>query len=118
MLWSEMSCAHGLTVGVYAACLLRPWLMWLSFVHLSQRAWYEFLLMSLWLWQGMSPNLRPLHRSEDRTGLPVSFPKGLVLWKPGREPRMSSCHFCWSKDVILCLWCCMGRKTHLWGRAG
>ena len=38
-----MTCAHGLAVRVYAACLLRLWLMWLSFVPLSQRAWYEFL---------------------------------------------------------------------------
>jgi len=78
MLWSEMSFAHGSAVGVYAACLLRPWLMWLSFLPLSQRAWYEFLLLSLWLWQGLCTVLLPLHRYEDRTSLPVSFPKGMV----------------------------------------
>jgi len=50
VLWSEMSCAHGSAVRVYAACLLRPWLMRLSFIPLSQRAWYEFLLLSLRLW--------------------------------------------------------------------
>jgi len=116
--WSEMSCAHGSTARVYAPGLLRPWLMRLSFVPLSQRAWYEFLLLSLWLWQGLCPVLLPLHRSEDRAGLPVSFPEGMVSCKPGRELRMSSSHFCQSIDVMLHPWCCMGRKAHPWGRAG
>jgi len=116
--WSEMSCAHGSAARVYAPGLLRPWLMRLSFVPLSQRAWYEFLLLSLWLWQGLCPVLLPLHRSEDRAGLPVSFPEGMVSCKPGRELRMSSSHFCQSIDVMLHPWCCMGRKAHPWGRAG
>jgi len=97
-----MSCAHELAVGVYAACLLRPWLMWLSFVPLSQRAWYEFLLLSVCLWQGLCPVLLPLHRSEDRASLPVSFPEGMVSCKPGRELRMSPCHVRRSMDVMLC----------------
>jgi len=116
--WSEMSCAHGLAIRVYGACLLRPWLMWLSFIPLSQRAWYEFLLLSLWLWQGMCPVLLPLHSSEDSACLPVSFPEGMVLCKPGRELRMSPCHFRRSMDVMLSPWRCMGCKAHPWGRAG
>jgi len=114
VLWSEMSCAHGLADGVYAACLLRPWLMRLSFVPLSQRAWHEFLLLSLWLWQGLCPVLLPLHRSEDSAGLPVSFPKGMVSCKPGREFNLSPCHFRWNMDVMLSVGC----KAHPWGRAG
>jgi len=108
-----MSCALGLAVGVYAACLLRPWLMWLSFVPLSQRAWHEFLLLSLCLWQGLCPVLLPLHRLEDRDSLPVSFPEGMVSCKPVRELRMSPCHFRSSMDVMLSPWCCMGCKAHL-----
>ena len=77
--WSEMCCAHGLAVGVYVACLLRPWLIQLSFVPVSQRAWYEFMLLSLKCWQGLIPVLLPLHRSEDSASLPASFPKGMVL---------------------------------------
>ena len=107
-----MSCAHGLAVGVYDACLLRPWFMRLSFVPLSQRAWYVFLLLSLCLWQGLCPVLLLLHRSEDCASLPVSFPEGIVLCKPGRELRMSPRHFRRSMDVMLRPWCCMGCKAH------
>ena len=47
VLWSEMNCAHGSAVRVYVVCLLRPQLMRLSYVPLSQQAWCEFLLLSL-----------------------------------------------------------------------
>jgi len=85
---------------------------------LSQRDWCEFLLLSLWLWQGLCPVPLPLHRSEDSAGLSLSFPEGMVLCKPGRELRMSPRNFRWSMDVMLCPWCCMGRKARPWGRAG
>ena len=98
-----MSCAHRLAVGVHTVCLLHPWLMWLSF-PLSQRAWYEFLILSLCLWQGLCPVLLPLHRFEDSVSLPVSFPEGMVSYKPGRELRMSPRHFRRSMDVMLCPW--------------
>ena len=31
---------------------------------------------------------------------------------------MSPRNFRWSMDVMLCPWCCMGRKARPWGRAG
>jgi len=62
--------------------------------------------------------LFPLHRSEDSTSLPVSFPKGMVLCMPGRELRISPRHFRRSLDVMLCPWCCMGRKSCPLRRAG
>ena len=74
--------------------------------------------LSLWLWQGLRPEPLSLHRSEDRASLPVSFPDGMVSCKSGRELRMSSRHFSRSMDVMLCPWCCMGRKARPWGRAG
>jgi len=62
--------------------------------------------------------LLPLHRSEDKACLPVSFPEGMVSCKPERELRMSPRHFRWNMGVMLRPWCCMGRKVHPWGRAG
>jgi len=86
-------------------------------------------LSSLRLQQRLYPVLPPLHRSEDRAGLPVSFPKGMVSCKPGMspchfrrdmdEPRTSPCPFYWGTGLLLrLLCCCRGREIRPWRWVG
>jgi len=110
---SWMSCAHGSTVKVNAVCLLHPWLIPLPLVHLSHGAWPRFLLLSLRFWQGLYPVFPPLHRSEDRAGLPVSFPEGMVSCKPGRGLKLSTRLFRRGMDEPWILHCHFRRNMGL-----
>jgi len=75
-------------------------------------------LLFLWLRSGLCPVLCPLHRSEDRAGLPVSFPEGMFSCKPGIALRISPRHSCRNMDLLLRLFWCRGRKVWPWRRAG
>jgi len=80
-------------------------------------ALFRMLLQGLSRMPGQLSLLCPLLKSEDRAGLRVSFPDGMVLCKPGWELGLLPENFCRAMLVLLRLRCCMGYKVQSWRRA-
>jgi len=76
---------RGVRVGVCMVDLGRPCIMpWLGWCF-CMLALLRMLLQGLGLMSGQLSLLCPLLRSEDRAGLLVSLPEGMVSCKPGWE---------------------------------
>jgi len=54
----------------------------MAWSHLALSCRVQNLHLHLFVCQKLQPMLTPLHRSEDHAGMPVSFPKGMVMGRP------------------------------------
>jgi len=77
--WGGMSRAHGSALDD-CFCLRCPCLMVWSHLVLSCRV--QNLHLQLLVCQKLQSVLTPLHRSEDRASMPVSFPEGMESGRP------------------------------------
>jgi len=77
--WGEMGRARGSAQDV-CICLQSPFLMVQSHLAISCRV--QNLHLQFLICQILQSVLTPLHRSEDRAGMPVSFPEEMVSGRP------------------------------------
>jgi len=74
-----MSRAHGSVLNV---CFFLRCLCLMAWSHLALLCRVRNLHLQLRICQKLQSMLIPLHRSEDRAGMPVSFPEGMVSGRP------------------------------------
>ena len=101
-----------------AACVLEDWNLE---VCTSLCPWRFFLgrillqVLSRQTWQLSLPC--SLLKSGDRAGLLVSFPEGMVSYKPGQALGLEARIFCWTMWLLKCGFSCVGRRVQSWRRA-
>jgi len=121
----ELRCVHvpvrqacSICVSGSAACALEGWNLE---VCTSLCPW-RFLLSGI-LMQVLSRKTRHLSlscsllESGDGAGLVVSFPEGMVSYKPGQELGLWPRIFCWVMWLLQCGFGCKGRNVQSWRRA-
>ena len=79
------SCVRGVCVGVCVVDSGRPCVMPCLSWYFCMLALLRMMLQGLGLMTGQLSLLYPLLRSEERAGLLVSLPEGMVSCKPGWE---------------------------------
>jgi len=76
---SKMSCAHG---SILSVCFFLRCLCLIAWSHLALSCRVQNLYLHLLVYQKLQSMFTPLHLSECRAGMPVSFPEGMVSGRP------------------------------------
>ena len=75
--------------SVLDVCFFLRCLCLMAWSHLAISCRVKDLHLQLLVCQKLQFVLTPLHRSEDRAGMPVSFPEGMVSGRPRSGLSMS-----------------------------